>query len=470
MKTLQSVFLNREAAKPLHVQLLEYIRSLIQTGSLVSGEALPSSRALATQLSISRNTVLIAYEQLMSEAYLETRPRAGVFVSNSLPKITPRTIIETDPTPPPASNVRTHTFWSPLPFWPNQPDASLFPLALWNRIRGQIIRKNGSKFLHYNEYSLMGLKQLRVNVAAHLRDTRGVKCDWTNIAITGGSQHGMFLLCHILLKGRKPLYIEDPGYNGIKRIGRMLDTELVGGQLDREGLLLPPKDISFSAIHLTPSRQFPTGVVLSLPRRMAFIDYAARTDTWIIEDDYDSDFRYRTLPFPSLQSMDTHGKVIYLGTFSKALFPSLRVGYIALPDALVDDFERVKFAADQHGPLLEHATLSEFIEQGGMHAHIRRCRKHYAIRQEAFLDSATRLGLPLDFRYTDGGVNLTGFLEQGMDDHACSTKLREAGIEIPSLTFYSMKPSLPGLVFGYTAFTPRQIHTTLRDVARILRA
>jgi GntR family transcriptional regulator/MocR family aminotransferase len=470
MKTFESVFLNRNAKKPLHVQMEQYLRDLIQTGMLTAGEALPSSRALASQLNVSRNTVLLAYEQLLSEAYLETRPRAGIFVSSSLSKFPPRSIVAKGVKPPPASDVRDQSFWSPLPFWPNQPDAALFPLALWNRIRGQIIRKHSHKFLHYNEYSLLGLKRLRMNVAAHLRDTRGVKYDWPNIAITSGSQYGIFLLCHILLKLRKKIYIEDPGYNGIKRIARLLDTAIVGGEVDREGLQLPPEGQLFSAIHITPSRQFPTGVALSLPRRVAFLEYATRTGTWIIEDDYDSDFRYRASPFPSLQSLDTSGKVIYVGTFSKALFPSLRLGYIALPDSLVEDFERIKFAADQHGPLLEQATLSEFIEQGGMHAHIRRCRKHYGARQEAFLYSAKKLSLPLDFRYTDGGVNLTGFLAPGTDDNACSKRLRSAGIEVPSLTFYSMKPKEPGLVFGFTPFTPEQIHRSLQDVAAILRA
>ncbi len=244
MRTLQSAFLNRALDKPLYVQLLEHLRQLIDSGNLSAGEPLPPSRVLAAQLNISRNTVIIAYEQLLSEAYLETRSRAGIFVSNSLPKIAPKPI-ERELRPPPASNIREGSFWSPFPFWPNQPDVSLFPIALWNRIRGQIIRSHGHRFLHYNEYSMLGLKQLRVCVAEHLRDTRGVKCDWTNIAITSGSQHGIFMLCHMLLKSRRKVYIEDPGYNGIKRIARLLDSEIIGGVVDHEGLRLPPEDGNF---------------------------------------------------------------------------------------------------------------------------------------------------------------------------------------------------------------------------------
>jgi len=208
---------------------------------------------------------------------------------------------------------------------------------------------------------------------------------------------------------------------------------------------------------------------MSLPRRLAWIDFAARTRTWIIEDDYDSELRYSAPPLPSLQSLDRNDRVIYVGTFSKLLFPSLRVGYVVVPERLLDDFERLKHLIDDHLPLIDQAALAEFLESGAFFSHIRRCRKAYAERQTLFLDLFRESGLPLDFRYTDGGMNLAGFLPPGTDDVQWSQALAAARFDVPPISHYSISQRDTGLVFGFTAFHPNFIRSSFESVRKILQ-
>jgi GntR family transcriptional regulator/MocR family aminotransferase len=218
-------------------------------------------------------------------------------------------------------------------------------------------------------------------------------------------------------------------------------------------------------VYVTPSRQFPTGASLSLARRLAMVNGAVTAGTWIVEDDYDSEFRYIAPPLPSMQSLDSGNRVIYVGTFSKLLFPSLRLGYVVLPRSLVQSFSELKSTAEDHGPMIDQATLAAFLDSGAFYSHIRRCRKNYAERQGAFLDAIERGSLPLDFRHRDGGMNLTGFLPAECKDTTWSAKLKAAGLDVPALSQYASVPTEQGLVFGFTAFTPTQIR---RGVEKIL--
>ena len=207
---------------------------------------------------------------------------------------------------------------------------------------------------------------------------------------------------------------------------------------------------------------------MSLPRRLAWIDFAARTRTWIVEDDYDSELRYDAPPLPSLQSFDRSQRVIYVGTFSKLLFPSLRLGYVVVPESLLDSFEKLKHLIDDHLPLIDQATLAAFLESGAFFSHIRRCRKAYAERHAIFLDLFKKSDLPLNFRYTDGGMNLTGFLPVGSDDVAWSARLRAAGFDVAPISHYAIKNGARGLVFGFTAFNPNFIRTSFERMSKVL--
>jgi len=219
-------------------------------------------------------------------------------------------------------------------------------------------------------------------------------------------------------------------------------------------------------VYTTPSRQFPTGACLSLPRRLSLVEFAARAKAWIVEDDYDSEFRYSRPPLPSLQGLDAFSRVIYVGSMSKVLFPSLRIGYVVLPAPLLDEFVSLRSVLDEHGPLVEQATLAEFMDAGCFHSHIRRSRGVYGERLAAFVESASRLGLPLSFPHTDGGMNLAGFFPDGStEDARASEGLRRAGLDVPPVSQYSLRPGRPGLVFGFAAFGQETIRESLKRVA-----
>lgn len=472
MKALAGIFLDSNSRFTLQAQISGQLKEHIHSGTLRPGEALPSTRELATQLKVSRNTVVYAYDRLMSDGYLEPRSRSGIFVSTSLPlpqrrqrarNISPLdTIVARTPTP--------KTLGSPAPFRPCQPDVSLFPLFVWNRLRGRALRTLGSSLLHYQASCNSGLPALRENLASYLRDNRGVRCDWHQIIITSGSQQGLYILADLLLSSDDQVYMEDPGYVEARLAWQNAGARVESGPIDDEGVQLPTKaGKPFALVYTTPSRQFPTGASLSLPRRFDLIGLAARTKTWVIEDDYDSELRYGAPPLPSLQSLDRNGRVIYVGTFSKLLFPSLRLGYVVVPEPLLDRFQWIKHLIDDHLPLIDQATLSLFLESGAFYSHIRRCRRAYAERQSLLLNLARESGLPLEFKYADGGMNLTGFLPEGTDDKKWSAILRAAGFDVPSLSQYAFGKVQPGLVFGFTAFDTVTIRTAFERMCKELR-
>ena len=470
MRTLTGVWIDRAARPTLQDQLARQIRERIRRGDLAPGDSLPSTRDLASELKVSRNTAVYAYERLISEGYLESASRAGIFVSRSItmPRETKRTTKQrATRTIAPATQ---HQLAAPRPFRPCQPDVGLFPLLTWNRMRGRALRREGRNLLHYQASCIAGLPALRENVATYLRDHRGVRCGSHQVVITSGSQQALFLLSMLLLKPRERVYVEDPGYVEARLAFQNAGARIVAGAVDEQGLQIPSPDKGrISVVYTTPSRQFPTGVSLSLQRRLALIDFAARNRAWIIEDDYDSELRYGAAPLPSLQSLDTSGHLIYTGTFSKLLFPSLRLGYVVVPEALVEQFIELKHLSDDHLPLLDQATLALFLESGAFYSHIRRCRREYAERHSMFLDLFAKSDLPLVFEATDGGMNVVGYLPEGSDDVACSRQLEEAGFDVPALSHYAIEPTLPGLVFGFTAFSAGSLRAEFARMLPILQ-
>ena len=468
LKRHQVLFLNRKSDLSLQVQLAAQLKGMIQSGQLGTGDPLPSSRELAAELKVSRNTVVYAYERLISEGYLSSRLRSRIYVSDTAPELrsaAQRRSSQQDIAP--AVHVPRASYSAgPKPFRPCQPDVQLFPLALWNRLRGRALRTTNRSLLHYNSEAVLGFRPLRENLAMYLRDSRGVACEWWQIAITTGSQQALYLLAHLLLKPGDTVYMENPGYSGAVRAWKSAGASIEHLPIDQHGMVFPPLETSpVSLVYVTPSRQFPTGASLSLARRLSLANGAVSAQTWIVEDDYDSEFRYIAPPLPSMQSLDSGNRVIYVGTFSKLLFPSLRLGYAVLPKALVEPFTDLKTVAEDHGPMIDQATLAAFLDSGAFYSHIRRCRKNYAERQQVFLDAIQKGSLPLEFRYRDGGMNLTGFLPDTYDDLAWSARLKRAGLDVPALTQYAAGPTERGLVFGFTAFTPAQIR---RGVDKLL--
>jgi GntR family transcriptional regulator/MocR family aminotransferase len=470
MKTLGTIELRRDRGISLQGELATQLKKLIQRGELCAGERLPSSRQLADTLHISRNTVIAAYDVLMSEGYLETEQRSGVYVGRAAQAFQfqrPARALSNKAANSHHATPKTN-FNAPLPFRPAQPDVRLFPIKIWNRHRARVL-KRGTNILHYQSVFSSGLDSLRQNIADYLHDSRGVRCDWREIAITSGSQQALFLLAHLLIEPGDPVYMEDPGYLGARLAWKQAGAEILSAAIDDEGIGLPHSEVQrVSLMYVTPSRQFPLGTCMSLGRRLTLLQSAVRLKTWIVEDDYDSEFRYNSPPMPSLQNLDENRRVIYVGSFSKILFPALRIGYVVLPPELVDRFAAFKHIAEDHGPLIDQATLAAFMDSGAFHTHLRRCRRHYAERQESFLEAVARHSLPLTFPITDGGMNIAGLLPDSVDDHRCSERLRLNGLDIPPLSKYCISNVRPGLLFGFTAFEPRAIRRGVEKLAKVV--
>jgi GntR family transcriptional regulator / MocR family aminotransferase len=464
--------LDRTKRVSLQTQLSLNLKRLVHSGVLRPGKVVPSSRELARDLQISRNTVLQAYDRLIGEGYLEPSVRRGLYVSELLEEKNLRKA-PSPSRPEPTSDFLEEdgsaSLNAPVPFRPCQPDVRLFPLSLWNRMRTRALRRHGTNLLNYRSDRPLGLPALRQSLASHLEGSRGVRCDWRQIAITTGSQQALFLLAELLLKPGDPVAMEDPGYLGARLAWQHVRASLSPVCVDAAGMKLEDeKSFSPKLIYTTPSRQFPIGSCLSLSRRLELVEFAARKKVWIVEDDYDSEYRYSRAPLPSLQSLDSARRVIYLGSSSKVLFPSLRIAYAVLPISLVERFARLRAVVDEHGPLIDQGTLAEFIESGAFYRHIRSSRREYARRLEAFLGAAKEFDLPADFPHHDGGMNLAGFLRGGAEDAEYSRRLMKKGLDVPALSRYSLRAAPPGLLFGFTAFHPKTIRASMQVASRVL--
>lgn len=368
-KILPPIAVDRSISVSLQAQLCTGLKALMESGALRAGEAVPSSRYLADELGLSRNTVMAAYDRLLGEGYLVPRARSGLFVNDLL---SPAAAGVRAPAPKPAkvrkasSRVsapsRTSAMLSPTPFRPCQPDVKLFPLAVWNRMRNRGLKSCGHRVLNYQRDMRLGMPMLQKSLADYLRASRGVQCDWRQIAITSGSQQALFLLAQVLLKPGDRVLMEDPGYPGARQTwiarGAIVDPVPV----DADGLIPPTAPPPHAFLYTTPSRQFPTCASLPVARRLAIIEMATRAGSYILEDDYDSEFRYTRPPLPSLQGLDRAGRVIYVGSMSKSLFPSLRIGFVVLPHALIEPFSELRGIVDDQGPLIDQAALAEFID------------------------------------------------------------------------------------------------------------
>jgi GntR family transcriptional regulator/MocR family aminotransferase len=470
-KMLGMISLDREEARSLQSQLALQLKSRIQHGELTAGQRLPSTRDLAALLKVSRNTVIAAYDTLLTEGYLQSRERSGIFVGYAANAFRHNTSSSPQTRKHLTSEVagQATRFRAPAPFRPSQPDVRLFPIRMWNRERARLLRR-GTGILNYQSVFSSGLDSLRQIVAGYLSDSRGVRCDWREIAITSGSQQALFLLASLLLGPGDRVYMEDPGYLGARLALRQAGARIVPLPVDNEGICLPHLDRRpVSLIYVTPSRQFPMGYCMSLARRLELLQFAVRKRAWIIEDDYDAESRYGSPPQPSLQHLDEHRRVIYVGTFSKILFPSLRIGYVVLPPRLVEAFNKIKHVAEDHGPLIDQATLASFMESGAFYTHLRRCRRVYAERREAFLNAIERHGVHVNFPDADGGMNLAALTPPGWNTELISDRFRSAGLDIPPLSRYCIAQNVSGFLFGFTAFDPQMIEQAVKTVALAIR-
>jgi GntR family transcriptional regulator/MocR family aminotransferase len=485
---LLTVPLDPAAETPLFRQLYEGLRRGILTGTLTAGLRLPATRGLAAELSVSRNTVLNAYEQLLAEGYLEGRPGSGTYVAHALPDPPvqepasaawgPRV-----PVPRPAFSRRGQSLaraaalaapdsGMPRAFRTGVPALDAFPYETWMRLVARRHRRPPRDLLCYDDPA--GYAPLRRAVADHLGPARAVHCEPEQVLIVAGSQQGIDLVARILLDAGDAAWVEDPGYPSARAALLGAEALPVPVPVDEDGLVVDAgvaRCPGARLVYLTPSHQYPVGVTMSLSRRLALLDWARQANAWVVEDDYDSEFRYTGRPLAALQGLDRDGRVIYLGTFSKSLFPALRLGYLVVPADLVDAFVSARAVIDRQSPTLAQAVVADFLNEGHFVRHIRRMRTVYQERQEALLRAAQReLGGLVEVGPCETGLHLMGWLTDRRDDRQASNAAATAGVEAVPLSRYCIeRPQRGGLHLGYGGTDVRQIRDAVRRLASALR-
>jgi GntR family transcriptional regulator/MocR family aminotransferase len=465
---------------PLYRQLYGGLRDPILGGGLAAGVPLPSTRALAEELAVSRNTVVLAFDQLAAEGYLEGSPRSGTRVAQELPGRAPRRAargsraaaglsargraIATMPLP---SSARGGT--PPRPFRAGVPALDEFPRALWARLTSRRWRR--APLLAYGDVS--GYAPLREAIVDYVRAARGARCGADQVIVVNGSQQGVDLAARVLLDPGDTVWMEDPGYAGARTALLAGGARPVPVPVDGDGLMVSEgRRLAAEArlAYVSPSHQFPLGVTMSAARRLELLGWAARTRAWVLEDDYDSEFRYDARPLGSLQGMDEQGRVIYVGTFSKTLFPALRLGYLVVPDALVDAFRAARAAADRHSPVVDQAVLADFLAEGHFARHVRRMRRLYAERQDALIEAIReRLEGRLRVARSAAGMHLVAWLRPGEDDVEMSRRAESAEVEAAPLSRYAARrPDPGGLLLGWAGYPAPAIRKGVERLAKAL--
>lgn len=470
------------AGLPAYRRVFEMIRHAILDHQLPGGARLPSTRDLASELGHSRNTVLVAYEQLLAEGYIEARAGSGSYVADTLP----RSLAVASPKPArQAGNAATRSLskrgrllttspsdkcYEIQEFVAGANDFSAFPHKLWQRLQNKHWRSPAPAFLDYARAG--GYQPLREALTEHLRVARSVKLDADQVLITAGTQQSLDLCTRLLTDSGDMVWMEDPGYWGARRIFEANDLHLKPVAVDADGINPSQTDLKTAPrmIYVTPSHQYPTDVVMSLSRRRLLIEFAARKGAWILEDDYDSEFRYGGRPLASLQGLDAHARVIYLGTFSKVLYPGIRIGYVVVPTDLIEAFRTGLSDIHRPGQMAVQAALSDFIRQGHFSAHIRNVRSRYGMCRALLQQALQRTLLPqARLSNADTGLHLVIHLPGNCDDALLAAEAQRRQLNVKPLSSYYMAPPVTrGVVIGY-GYTPlEQIMPSALGLARLV--
>jgi GntR family transcriptional regulator/MocR family aminotransferase len=489
------VFVKLESGEPLGQQIYQAFRRAILAGEMTPAARLPSTRTLALELGVSRNVVLLAYEQLLAEGYAEGRAGSGTYVAAALPETlrTPRPhrgrrgVPAARPgrlsrygrrlaeLPPVSPGVWSPEHRLPYDFRYGVPSTVDFPRGVWGGIVARRIRTGSLGAMAYGPTE--GHAPLRQALASYLRRARGVVCDPDQIIIVNGSQQALDLTARVLLDPGDRVVIEDPQYQGARRVFAAAGAVAMPVPVDADGLdaaRIPPGSAAARLAYVTPSHQFPTGVVMSLARRLALLEWAERVGAYIVEDDYDSEYRYEGRPIEAVQGLDPAGRVIYMGTFSKVLFPALRLGYLVLPPPLAEPFTAAKWLTDRHTATLEQEMLAEFVADGHFERHLRRARTRNASRRKALLDSLEEhLGDRVEVMGANAGVHLLVWLRdvpaRGLGRVIAAAA--EAGVGVyPVAPYYIDPPRRAGLILGYASLTEREIQTGIGRLATVVRS
>jgi GntR family transcriptional regulator/MocR family aminotransferase len=473
------ITLDRRRAVPLHRQIYESYREAILDGRLRPEQRLPSTRALAQDLAVSRISVVTAFAQLVAEGYVESRVGAGTVVSTELPDARPaRPGLRNSPVRKGLRRVHPSVLppfdepWSALrgPFRLSEPALDEFPAALWSRLAARQLRRMPAQHMIYGDP--MGLRALREALAAHLRTFRSVACTADQIMIVSGSQQALALTWRALLEPGEAAWLEEPGYHGARDALLLAGVEIVPVPVDDDGLDVEAgirRADRARGVYVTPAHQYPLGVAMSMSRRKQLLDWACRRGAWIVEDDYDSEYRYDGRPLAALQGLDRDERVVYVGTFSKILFPALRVGYLVVPRDLVAHFRRLRASMDIFPSPLTQATLAEFIAEGHFARHLRRMRRVYAERRRALAAALEReMGNVVEIVGGHAGMHLVACLPPRTDDRALALRAVRSGLSVAPLSACYAGKARPGMVLGFGSTRPREMTAAVKRLKSLL--
>lgn len=472
----------------LYLQVYRALRQAILDTDLGPGSRLPPTRLLSRDLGVSRNVVLQAYDQLYAEGYVEGKVGAGTFVASELPEELLQATRTSRQDAPREAIDRRLSAWGqralrsgaptrtpPCPEPPLRWDFQYGEVApdeqclkLWRRLLARQAEK-----LHLNYSPAEGWPELRVHLSEYVRRSRGALCSPEQVLVVNGSQQALDLAARLLIEPGDPVVIEEPHYQGARQIFLSAGANLVPAPVDDEGLDLSAVDTEGARLaYVTPSHQFPTGAVMSLARRLELLDWAESHDAYLLEDDYDSEYRYGSRPVESVQGLDRRGRTIYIGTLSKVLFPSLRLGFIILPEDLVAPFVAGKWLLDRQTPTLEQAVLAEFIAEGHFERHLRRMRTLNAERRRVLLEALEEhLGDAIEIQGTNAGVHLLVWFRHlraaDMDELTRQAAAHSVGIYSVDRYFLA-PPERAGIVLGYSSLSPPEIRRGVAELAKVV--
>jgi GntR family transcriptional regulator / MocR family aminotransferase len=473
--------IDRRSGRSLPKQIYDGYRGAILRGDIRPGQQVPSSRDLATELRVSRFPVLDAYAQLLAEGYFESRTGSGTFVSSSLPVRALQPNPRSEPSPDSRRLARRaallpaiqQTPWRDKwgAFGVHQPAIEHFPFERWSRLVARYSRKSGPDVLH--NIDALGAWRFREAICAYLRTSRSVRCEPSQIMIVSGSQQALEITARVLLDPGDPVWVEEPIYQLTRAVLVGSGCRLIPVPVDEEGMNVGEgirQCHDARVAFVTPSHQYPLGSTMSASRRLQLLHWAQTEGSWIVEDDYDSEYRYETMPISSLQGLDSDSRVIYIGTFSKVLFASIRLGYIVIPPDLVERFSAIRFAMDIFPPYLYQEVLAEFMFEGDFARHIRKMRALYDERRHAMLEGIYKhLGGLAEVHGAEAGMHMTITLPDHLRDteiaiHAANEKLWLW----PLSTSYISRPSRQGFVLGFGSTPIEQIQPAIKTLSRVI--
>jgi len=478
------IMIDRNADIPLHQQVYDGYREAILRGDLAPGQKIPSSRELASEIQVSRFPILHAYAQLLAEGYFESQVGSGTFVSTTLPEkmmssddpveISEEVLSGHRPTARRTLLYPQRELQSILQGWGSfglhQPAFDQFPFSTWAGLVDRHSRNPAVSALH--RIDPMGSRRFRQEICAYLRTARAVKCEPDQVMVVSGSQQALDITTRVLLDPGDSVFIEEPGFELQRTLLIAAGCRLKLIPVDRDGIELArtSRHQGVKAAFVTPSHQFPLGSTMSAARRLMLLNWAQSSGAWIIEDDYDSEYRFDTRPIASLQGMDIHSRVIYIGTFSKILFPSLRIGYIVIPRDLVEHFVNVRFAMDIFPPYLHQEVLADFMGEGHFGRHVRKMRQILAERRSVLVDSIRcEFGELLEVHGSAAGMHVSVTLPAGFNDREISNRAARERLWLwPLSRYYAGNRPRHGFVLGFGSTPAEQIPNAVKLMRTIV--